>query len=97
MAIQRTYVSVGMVDGTEYESLPTTVADEMLYASTRRRHKWEPMQDDITTYKNFLGFAVLRRLGHYTGSFDDFGNDVAVVVLEEAEPVDPTNRAPSNA
>lgn len=96
MAIQRTYVSVAMIDGTEHEHLPTIVADQQLYASTRRRQKWDGPQDDPITFNNFLGYAVLRRLDLFAGDFTAFCEQVAAVVLEESEPVDPTNPAPSN-
>ncbi|MBF6483842.1 hypothetical protein IU431_06680 [Nocardia otitidiscaviarum] len=96
MAIQRNYVSVAMLDGTEHQNIPTIVADEMLYASTRRRLKWDPPQDDPITFNNFMGYAALRRSGAFSGSFDDFERAAAKVVLEEGEPVDPTNPAPSN-
>lgn len=95
MAIQRTYVSVQMIDGTEYEGIATIVADEMLYAATRRRQKWDSPQDDPITFKNFMGYAVLRRTGAFGGSFDDFAQQVAVVDIPEGQPVDPTHRAPS--
>lgn len=93
--MQRTRVTLLMADGTELDGVLTTVADEMLYASTRRRQKWEGPQEDPVTFKNFLGYAVARRLGAFTGSFDEFVAQAEAVDLAESEPVDPTTPAAS--
>ncbi|MFC4127384.1 hypothetical protein [Nocardia rhizosphaerae] len=85
-----------MDDGTEHEHLPTIVADQQLYASTRRRQKWDGPADDPITFQNFVGYAVLRRLDLFDGDFTAFCERAVSVVFEEDEPVDPTNPAPSN-
>ncbi|MBF6085299.1 hypothetical protein IU485_28420 [Nocardia cyriacigeorgica] len=95
MAVTRITVDVAMLDGTEHTGIQTTVADQMLYARTRRTHKWDSPQDDMLTFINFLAYAALRRLGLFAGSWDQFV-EAAAAVSETSDDVDPTSPVPSN-
>ncbi|WP_069160081.1 hypothetical protein [Nocardia altamirensis] len=96
MAVSRIVVDIAMLDGTEHHGIETTVADQMAYARTRRTHNWDTPQDDPLTFLNFLGYAALRRLGLFPGSWDEFVTAAAAVSEAGQHVVDPTNPAPSN-
>ena len=92
MAIKRTLLDIRMTDGTEHESIPVTVADQIKLSRTSRTHKWDldnaagQMLASI-----FLGWHALVRLGLYSGTWEQFEHDAEVVTDHaEADEVDPT-------
>lgn len=90
MAIQRIIIDVAMLDGAEHTGVVVTTADRMQLAATARRHKWGTLQDDPDRSLTFLAWCALRRLGHFTGSWDDFVNQSETVTAPDTEDVDPT-------
>lgn len=88
--IQRIIVDVAMLDGTEYPGIKIVTADRMKLAETARRQKWGSMEEDGDRSVIFLAYCAMCRLGHFTGSFNDFVNANEVVAAPEVEDVDPT-------
>lgn len=96
MAITRMTFDVLMNDGTEHLGVTTTVADQMLFARTRRVHKWDSPQEDLLTFASFMAFAAMKRQGLFAGSWDEFVDQAAAVSETAADEVEPTRPAPSN-
>lgn len=90
MAIHRIILDVEMIDGTQHMEVKTCLADQALYAKTRRVQKWDGPAEDPLTFLNFLAFAALKREGKYTDSYDSFINDCAAVGDSGEDEVDPT-------
>lgn len=94
MAIQRIRVDVAMLDGTEYNNLVVVTADRMRLAATARRHQWGTLQDDPDRSVTFLAWCAMARLGHFTGTWDDFVLASETVTSPDVDDeVDPTRQA----
>lgn len=96
MAIQRIILDVAMLDGTEYPDLVITTGDRMRLADTARRHKWGGLSDesDADRSSTFLAYCAMSRLGHFSGTWDDFiTNSETVAAQGDPVVVDPTKTA----
>ena len=90
MATTRLILDVEMVDGTVHEDVSTTLADQVLYSTTRNKHKWPTLQEDPTMFINFIAYAAMKRENRFTGTWDEFCNQCAGVGEAGADEVDPT-------
>lgn len=96
MATTRLILDIEMLDGTVHEDVTTTIADQVLYSKTRQKHNWPGIQDDPTLFMNFLAYAALKRIGKFTGTWDEFANQCAGIGEAGSEDLDPTQKATSN-
>lgn len=92
MAIQRIILDVAMLDGTEYEGIVVTTGDRMRLADTARRQKWGGLGDerDADRSTTFLAYCAMSRLGHFSGTWQDFIDQSETVSGQDGGPVDPT-------
>lgn len=90
MATTRLILDVEMVDGSVHEGVSTTLADQVLYSTTRAKHKWPTLQEDPTLFINFLAFAAMKREQRFSGTWDEFCNQCAGVGEAGNDEVDPT-------
>ena len=92
MAMQKIHVDVEMMDGTEHENIRVILADMIRYSDTARRHKWGGMEDDPVRAGAFMAYAAMTRTGSYPADkgFDKFTADVAMVMADFGDAVDPT-------
>ena len=97
VSFQMMYASARMVDGTTHVDVPIIGADRLKYSRTAHKHGWPAFgaNGDVDLWQHFVTWSALARTGAYTGTWDAFGNDVALVVVrtEEDETVDPTRTA----
>lgn len=90
MAIQRLYIDVVMVDGTEHH-VEAIGADRHRWSMTAPKHKWPKMADDPDLWSGFLAWSALYRTGKYTQGYDQFTQDAAAWQMQEDAPdVDPS-------
>ena len=75
-------LAVTMSDGTRHEAT-AVIADQVLYSTTRHKHKWPTMTEDPLLFQNFLAYAALKRTGLFDGSWLEFGASAAMVELDE--------------
>lgn len=80
--MQTMNVDVYMVDGTVHKDVSVILADQVAFSTTRLRHKWPTLQEDPLLAGSFMAFMALKRLGEFTGSWEDFTNQVAQVSAE---------------
>ena len=95
--MQHFVFNIDMVDGTEHRDVVATIADQVLFSTTRAKHKWPSFQDDPLLFQNFLAFAALRRTGAFAGGWDAFVAAALAVELLDQEDVDPTETVTSPA
>ncbi|MFW0784504.1 hypothetical protein AAFP35_08265 [Gordonia sp. CPCC 206044] len=86
-----------MTDGSVYNDVKTTLADQVEYSKTRQKHNWPSIQDDPSLFINFLAYAAAKRLGYFGGTWDEFCNQCAAVGEAGEEELDPTQRTTSDA
>lgn len=88
--MQQLTIDILMVNGDKHQGLGVIVADQVLYSTTARKHKWGTPEQDPFLFQNFLAYAVAKRTGRYTGTWDDFCRDAAAVALHTGDDLDPT-------
>lgn len=81
--MQQIKVNVLMVDGTEHKDVPTILADQVAFSTTRQRHKWPTMEEDPLLFGSFVAFCAMKRLGLFTGSWTEFTEQCAQVSVDE--------------
>ena len=97
MAIQRLTLDVLMEDGTEHLGIKTTLRDQQTYSDMRARFGWAPVDDDEPLAARVMAYAALRRLGLFTGTYDQFLDSAAAIQAAPQETVDPTQPEASHA
>lgn len=78
-------VDVLMADGTEHLGVPVILADQVGFSSTRQRHKWPTMEEDPLLFGSFVAYLALKRIGTFTGTWDEFITQCAQVSSDDHE------------
>lgn len=91
--ITRVILDVLMIDGTEHNDVVIVAADRLRYADTARRHKWGKIEDDADRAQMFWAWCALTRTGAYSGTWEQFTQDLETVEAQAPQPVDPTTTA----
>lgn len=96
MSITPTYVHVEMSDGTQHVGRVLLV-DRTLLERTAKMRKWDMEADGITT-NIFTAWAVMKRLGLYTDTYEKFsGGDCIDLFVTNDKPADePADDDPLN-
>lgn len=92
MAIPKITVDVEMIDGTVHEDIRVILADMIRHSDVARRHKWGSLEEDPIRTQAFYAYAAMTRMGIYQSDkgFDDFTNDVAMVMADMGDLLDPS-------
>jgi hypothetical protein len=89
--MKRLEITTEMADGTLLEST-TALPDFMLFERTAKKHGWSTTpSENPTVWEAFLGWASLRRMKLYDGTWEEFVGGAAVNVdARPPQKVDPT-------
>lgn len=77
------------MDNGDVFDVTTKTADYLLFEVTANKHKWGGISDNPARWEAFLGWAALRRMGKYGGTWEAFQKEVDMVEGKQQE-VDPT-------
>ena len=93
--MRRLNINIVMENGDVYD-VTTKTADYLLFETTAKRHKWGGVSDNPALWEAYLGWAALRRVGKFSGTWEAFTKEVDMV---EATPedVDPTKEVVGDA
>lgn len=86
--MKKIHLKVHMVNGDSHD-VETILADQILYSTTRQKHKWPTMQEDPILFAAFLAFAAMQRQGQFTGNWDDFQQQVSMIDEDSMEDIEP--------
>jgi len=88
-------IKVEMENGDRFEVTTKTV-DYLLWEDTAKKHRWGSFSDSPARWEAFLGWAAIKRMGKYSGTWEEFKSAVDSV---EATPVavEPTNEVVGDA
>ncbi len=91
-AVKRIVTRAEMVDGTVHDDIRPIIADQVAYSRIRMKNKdWPAPTDDVMLYAAVQTWSYLKRVGDFSGSWDEFQNQCsAIEVVNYGEDVDPT-------
>ena len=70
--MKQLYFTTELADGTVLES-STILPDFLLWETTAKKHGWSVVpSENPNRWESFLGWATLKRLGLYTGTYEAF-------------------------
>lgn len=92
MAVQKTYLSVELADGTEHEALRITIREKLAWQKASKANGWD--LDDPIQMPIFCAWKTLKTEGKYEGSYEQFRDtdliDIAADEDDQAGPTEPT-------
>lgn len=87
--MRKNVISVEMSDGTVHGPHRVTFADKVLAERTFRANGWDLQREPIRL-EGFFGFAALKREGIFTGSYEEFLEQLIDTSFEAGADEDPT-------
>ncbi|MFT3877422.1 MAG: hypothetical protein QM708_13515 [Propioniciclava sp.] len=81
MALNKAYANVELQDGRTYTDLRVTFTDRKRWEVAAKARGWDAERQPVTLAA-FLSWAAMVRLGHFTGTFDDFVNQLVDAQLD---------------
>jgi hypothetical protein len=88
-------IHIEMENGDVFD-VTTKTSDYLLFETTAKRHRWGGISDNPALWEAFLGWSALKRVGKFSGTWEEFTKAVDIV---EGVPVtaDPTSEAVGDA
>lgn len=86
--MKRLAITVELSNGETLE-VQSKTADYILWEKTAKQHKWGTLSENPALWEAFIGWAACKRAGLYSGSWDQWQQDIEMVDAEQIER-DPT-------
>lgn len=87
--IIKQHVTAELVDGKELGPIRIIHADKLNLERTARNRGWD-VEKNFATTNAFLGWSAAKRAGEFTGSYEEWLEQLVDVAVERGDAVDPT-------